>query len=78
MAMHKALVISMATLLFCSVFLIEAANSEAIQGAPISKGGPSCSGSSCLPPPSNPYNRGCSRITRCRGGGEGPPAEGKK
>jgi len=25
-----------------------------------------------LPPPSNPYHRGCSPITRCRGGGPNP------
>ena len=78
MAMHKALVICIATLLFCSVFLIEAANSTPINYGPISKGDPSCNNTSgcTLPPPSNPYNRGCSKIKQCRGGQ--PPAEGKK
>ena len=69
MAMPKALVIIIATLLLCSMIFIEAANAEFIQYGTIAKGdGPTCTGSGCLPPPSNPYQRGCEETQQCRGG----------
>nr|POE57204.1 protein ralf-like 9 [Quercus suber] len=69
MAMPKVLVIIIATLLLCSMIFIEAANAEFIQYETITKGDePTCTGSSCLPPPSNPYRRGCEEIQQCRGG----------
>ncbi|WCJ22371.1 hypothetical protein M5689_004466 [Euphorbia peplus] len=34
----------------------------------IAAGDPTCKGESCLPPPSNHYDRGCSQADRCRGG----------
>ena len=68
MAMHKALVICLATLLFCSVFLIEAANSEAIPDAEA----PPCNDPQCLTPATPP----CRNILMCRV--PVPPAEGKK
>ena len=69
MAMPKALAVIIATLLLCSVIFIEAANAKFIQYGPLIKGDePTCIGSSCLPPPSNPYERGCEETQQCRGG----------
>lgn len=69
MAMPKALVTIIATLLLCSMIFIEAANAKFIQYGPLITGDePTCTGSSCLSPPSNPHGRGCEETQQCRGG----------
>ncbi|KAF3431813.1 hypothetical protein FNV43_RR26549 [Rhamnella rubrinervis] len=65
-----------APLLVCSICVgdsigapVGESNGRIIYYQPIHKGNPSarCKGSACLPPP-GPYDRGCNKINRCRGG----------
>lgn len=68
MATSKALVICLAALLVCLVF-IESSNATTIGYDPIRRGGsgnPCLGKPGCLPPPANPYGRGCPTNSRCR------------
>jgi hypothetical protein len=75
MATPKALVIiCIAALLGCLLFF-EAANGRVIGYEPLKKGKfYKCKGGQCLPPPSNPYGRGCENVEKCRV----PPATAKR
>ncbi|KAE7995305.1 hypothetical protein FH972_000119 [Carpinus fangiana] len=71
MATSKALVICLVALLVCSVAFVEGdegdEGDEGIGYDPIRRsGGFHCRGK-CLPPPANPYGRGCEKGERCRG-----------
>lgn len=69
------LMICLKALLICLLFSSGGRASDAwtIGYEPIRRGDPAgCKDPSCLPPAASPYQRGCSRITRCRGGGTPP------